>query len=54
MFVMLGAAHKKKRSFVLLIKRIVLVWCCWEIRWLVFGAATQLVTYLVLSRKQVF
>jgi hypothetical protein len=41
MFVMLGAAHKKVRFFVLLIKRIVLVWRCREIRWFMFGAATQ-------------
>jgi hypothetical protein len=50
---MFGAARKRERSFLLLKKRIVLVWCCREIRWLMIGAATQLVTYLVLSRKQV-
>jgi hypothetical protein len=41
MFVMLGAAYKIVRSFEQLTKRIVLVWCCREIRWLMFGAATQ-------------
>jgi hypothetical protein len=41
MFVMFGAARKRGRSIVLLKKRIVLVWCCQEIRWLMFGAATN-------------
>jgi hypothetical protein len=41
MFALLGAAHKIVRSFVLLMKRIVLVWCCPEISWVIFGAANQ-------------
>jgi hypothetical protein len=53
MFVTLDAVSKIIISFVLLKQRIVLVWCCREISWLIFGAANQQVTHSVLQIKQV-
>ena len=54
MFVMFGAAHKRERTFVLLKKCIVLVWCCREIRWLMLGAVTQLVTFWCCQENKLF
>jgi hypothetical protein len=52
MIALVGAAHKIVTSFVLLMKRIVLVWRCHEISWMIFGAVNKYITYLVLSSKQ--